>query len=202
MKRTLYKRRSSQAKPNKMAKPYIKPKKADTQSLAVEFLPGLESFVTQELHSIGCKNIQQQNAETLRCEYIGDLRRLNALRKAVAVYAVYSFAIPRPKALLGDEHWRRVIEATEQVLAIHPKGTFKSFRISAAGQDSSVFQRLMAMLEKQLSLPFVEDGDLLIIIRPAQGWEVAIRLTPRPLSARSWRFAIWPVDLMLPWLQR
>ena len=101
----------------------------------------------------------------------------------------HSFAIPRPKALLGDEHFRILTKAIEQVFSLHPKGTFKSFRISAAGQESSVFQRLIEQLETYLALPYKTDGDVLLVIRPnfSGGWEVLIRLTPRPLSARSWR---------------
>jgi 16S rRNA G966 N2-methylase RsmD len=162
--------------------------------LDVEFLPGLEPFVIKELQHIGCKKIQQVNAETLRCVYAGDLKRLKVLRRVVAVYVVHTFAIPRPKALMGDEHLRRLLKGIENILALHPKGVFKLFRISAAGQDSKVFQRLINILEKQLNMPHDDQGDLLLIVRSGLGetsegknWEVAIRLTPRPLSARVWR---------------
>ena len=179
-------------KPIFTSKPY-KPK-PDLQQpakghLEVEHLPGLESFVIKELQTIGCKNIQQKNKETLSCNYQGDLKKFNTLRKAVAVYYNLSFAIPRPKALLGDEHFRTLGKAIDHILGLHPKRTFKSFRISAAGQESSVFQRLTTQLEKYLGLPYKTDGDVLLVIRPnsSGGWEVLIRLTPRPLSARQWR---------------
>ena len=60
--------------------------KPDQVHLEVEHLPGLKSFVTKELQSIGCKNIRQKNKETLSCVYQGDLKKINTLCKAVAVY--------------------------------------------------------------------------------------------------------------------
>jgi tRNA (guanine6-N2)-methyltransferase len=181
---------TQKAKPRELTAPQGSSK---LSALEVEFLPGLERFVQKELESFGCFNITQRNNETFRCEYSGDVTKLFTLRRAIAVYVVHTFAIPRPKALLGDEHLRRLLKAIEDVKALNQKVRFKSFRISAAGQDSSVFQKLIETLQQRLGLPFNEEGDLLLIIRPTakgaltQGWEVAVRLTPRPLSARPWR---------------
>ena len=52
-----------------------------------------------------------------------------------------------------------------------------------------MFARLAAALEASLKLSYdAEAGDLLLRVRPARGgWEVLVRLTPRPLSARDWR---------------
>lgn len=158
-------------------------------TLEVEFLPGLESFVQAELKSYGIHTLQQRNKEILRFTYSGDVKKLFALRRAVALYGVQEFPIPRPKALLGDEYLRRLVQAIETVLALHPGNTFTSFRFSAAGSDSSVFQKLAETLSQRLHLPYdAEEGNLLLVVRPSEkGWEVAIRLTPRPLSARNWR---------------
>jgi tRNA (guanine6-N2)-methyltransferase len=158
-------------------------------TLEVEFLPGLESFVQEELKSYGIQNVQQRNQETLRFTYADNVKKLFSLYRAVALYGILFFPIPRPKALLGDEHLRRLIQGIETVLALHPNNTFMSFRFSAAGSDSSVFQKLAETLSRRLQLPYdAKEGNLLLTIRPSEkGWEVAIRLTPRPLSARSWR---------------
>jgi tRNA (guanine6-N2)-methyltransferase len=157
--------------------------------LDVEFLPGLESFVEAELKNHGVQNIQQRNKEILRFVYKNDVTKLFSLRRAVALYEVLEFSIPRPKALLGDEHLRRLVQAIEAVRALHQNNTFASFRFSAAGRDSSVFQTLAETLSQRLQLPYdAKEGNLLLIVRPSEkGWDVAIRLTPRPLSARSWR---------------
>ena len=157
--------------------------------LELEFLPGLESFVQAELKNYSVQSIQQRNQETLRFVYAGDAKKLFSLRRAVALYSVLEFSIPRPKALLGDEHLRRLVQAIEDVKALHPKNAFTSFRFSAAGSDSSVFQKLAETLSHRLQLPYdAKEGNLLLVIRPSEkGWEVALRLTPRPLSARNWR---------------
>jgi 23S rRNA G2445 N2-methylase RlmL len=178
-------------KPQRITKKVdVKPKPQQRQSLIeIEFLPGLEPFIQSELNLLGIQKTQPNNKETLRFEYKGDIKKLFALRRAVAVYQVLTFSIPRPKALLGDEHLRRLLQATRDVQELHVKNTFRSFRFSAAGSDSGVFQRLTEVLSSHLNLPYdSKDGNLLLIIRPSQqGWEVAIRLTPRPLSARGWR---------------
>jgi tRNA (guanine6-N2)-methyltransferase len=157
--------------------------------LDVEFLPGLESFVQAELKNHGVQNSQQRNKEILRFVYKDDVTKLFSLRRAVALYEVLEFSIPRPKALLGDEHLRRLVQAIEAVRALHQNNTFASFRFSAAGRDSSVFQKLAETLSQRLQLPHdADEGNLLLIVRPSEkGWEVALRLTPRPLSARNWR---------------
>jgi tRNA (guanine6-N2)-methyltransferase len=165
-------------------------KKPKQQSLLIdsEFLPGLEPFVQSELKMLGIHKTQAHTKESLRFEYQGDVKKLFTLRRAVAVYQVLTFPIPRPKALLGDEHLRRLIQALEAVRALHANNTFDGFRFSAAGSESAVFQRLAETLVGHLKLPYDKDGNLLLIIRPSvNGWEVAIRLTARPLSARPWR---------------
>jgi tRNA (guanine6-N2)-methyltransferase len=158
-------------------------------TLEVEFLPGLESFIQAELKSYSVQNVQKRNKETLRFVYNDDVKKLFTLRRAVALYEVLEFPIPRPKALLGDEHLRRLIQEIENIRALHPKNIFTSFRFSAAGSDSSVFQKLAEIVSQRLQLPYdAKEGNLLLVIRPSEkGWEVAIRLTPRPLSARNWR---------------
>ncbi len=163
--------------------------KQDRWNLELEHLPGLESFVGAELKSFGIQKIKQHNKESVGFDYQGDVKKLFALRRAVAVYSLLEFSIPRPKALLGDEHLRRFIQSIETVQALHPAKTFTSFRFGAAGSDSSVFQKLAEVLAQRLGLAYdAKDGTLLLVIRPAaNGWEVAIRLTPRPLSARNWR---------------
>lgn len=109
-----------------------------------------------------------------------------SLRTVVAAYSVRTYAVPRPRGLLGEEHLRALTAQLGQ--------GFESFRISAAGSHSAVFLRLAAELQRRTGLRHEpETGDLLIRVRPAgEGWEVLARLTPRPLSARTWRVADVP----------
>ncbi|MEZ4608425.1 MAG: methyltransferase [Deinococcales bacterium] len=66
--------------------------------------------------------------------------------------------------------------------------SFKSFRLSAAGKDSQVFERIKTAFRDVSGLSYDDEGELLIRIRPFEGaWQVLMRLSPRPLSARLWR---------------
>jgi ubiquinone/menaquinone biosynthesis C-methylase UbiE len=180
-------------KKNHRAKP-VREKKEDV--LELELLSGLLPFVLEELKAFKDVKVIAQTPEAVRIS-ASNSQALFSLRRVVAVYKVLTFAIPRPKALLGDEHLRRLLLGLGEVVALQPEGAFSSFRLSAAGQDSSVFQRLKEVLAKQLQLPHdPDDGNLFIRIRPGEaGWEVLIRLTPRPLSARAYRVCNLPGGL-------
>jgi len=174
------------------AKRRQKVKKSAPSELPVfelEFLQGLRPFVLKELRSFKHAKILNESEASLQLNYPNQIRDLFSLRRAVALYSVTQFSVPRPKALLGDQHFRRLVASAERVMALHPKDTFQSFRFGAAGSDSSVFQRLAQDLSKAIKLPFdAEDGDLLLRVRrTAEGWEVLTRLTPKPLSSREWR---------------
>jgi 23S rRNA G2445 N2-methylase RlmL len=80
-----------------------------------------------------------------------------------------------------------VARIAEHVDALPSK--FTSFRVSAAGSDSDDMRRLRAAVSAATGLPDnPNDGELLIRLRKSgAAWEVLLRLTPRPLSARAWR---------------
>ena len=155
-------------------------------------LPGLAPFALTELRhkNIDAKQVSDTDI-SLSCTTVP-----HDLRTVTALYSRLEFAIPRPKALLGNAELQVLSKGIEQV---RQQNTFGSFRIDAAGSDSPVFQRLVNALEKQLELPHdPEDGDLLLRVRPnrqADGWQVLIRTTPRPLSARAWRVCNLPGGL-------
>jgi tRNA (guanine6-N2)-methyltransferase len=115
----------------------------------------------------------------------------------VAVYQVLDFDIPRPKALLGHQNFHRMVDAINTVGMLHPPKSFRSFRFSAAGRDSSVFDRLRDDLAAEIRLVNAPDeADLLLRVCPnvdrSKGWQVLVRLTPRPLATRDWRVCDMP----------
>ena len=179
-------------------------KRAANLTYEAEVLPGLEPFTLAELK--GLKGVQQVKQEegAVAFRYVGDAARLLSLKTVTSVYEVLTFAVPRPKALLGHEHLSRL---TGAVTALAQRGDFTSFRLSAAGDDSAVFRRLGEELGKATGLAQsagTQDtgGDLLVRVRRAPenswsgvGWEVLLRLTPRPLSARAWRVCNLPGGL-------
>ncbi|MGF1504326.1 MAG: methyltransferase domain-containing protein, partial [Anaerolineae bacterium] len=157
-----------------------------------EVLPGLKSFATAELRSIPNVQVHQTSAEAaIVFEGSHQPEVFNQLRTVVAVYRVLHFAVPRPKALLGHQHFTALTAEIHRIRSANPSGAFSTFRISAAGSDSSVFRRLRAALAEHLHLTDSPDeADLLLRVRPAlhrDGWEVLVRTTPRPLATRGYR---------------
>lgn len=154
---------------------------------------GLEALARDELRGLGREaRIQPESAPgVIRIGYTGDVRRLLALRSVTSAAIVQRFAVPRPKALLGDAHFRAVLTLINKVLRLHPPGAFRSLYLSAAGADSTVLTRLKYDLAQALKLELgQDDGDLLLRLRrstDADTWELLVRIAPRPLATRAWR---------------
>jgi 23S rRNA G2445 N2-methylase RlmL len=107
----------------------------------------------------------------------------------VAIHVVLAGGLPRPTALLDDGAFRRITSAIGHIRSLHAAGAFRTFRLSAAGADSSAFQRFRARLGQATGLKLADDaGDLLLRFRRgAGGFELLARISPRPLVARAWR---------------
>ena len=147
-------------------------------ALVLEHLDGLSPFVVAETGATAI-------TETEAVIEVDDLRTALAWRTVVAAYESVVFDVARPRTLLSPEHVARI---AEHVRGLPSK--FASFRVSAAGSDSEELVRWRAALADATALVEDEDdGELLIRLRKARagGWEVLLRLTPRPLSARAWR---------------
>ncbi len=160
-----------------------------------ELVPGLEAFGRAELERLGARNITRAG-DGVRFDS-GDVKRVRKARTVAALYLSLSFDVPRPKALLGDQAFKRLTEAVRRVAGEHGRGSalsggpFDGLRLAAAGSDSAVMQRLGNELANAAGLGYdPEDGELLVRLRPeprGTGWEALVRLTPRPASAREWR---------------
>lgn len=152
-----------------------------------EVVPGLEEVARAELVALGAHGITRAEGGW-RFAFRGPAARLVAARTVQAVSWALHFDVPRPKALLGDEHFRRLRAAVTEVART---AAFDGLRFAAAGATSSVFQRLATALSDATGMRHgPDDGDLLMRVRPDRdqgGWEVLVRLTPRPLATRAWR---------------
>ena len=129
--------------------------------------------------------------------YTGDLAILARLGTVSAVSLVHRVPVPRPRALLSNDHFRALLLAVERVRRLAPAGAFRTLHLSAAGAGSSVLVRLTEELAAATGLEIAPDeGDLhLRLRRPlegAEGWDMLLRLTPRPLATRPWRVANLP----------
>ncbi|MGB7340211.1 MAG: methyltransferase [Phototrophicaceae bacterium] len=157
-----------------------------------EFAAGLLPIVKAEL--IVCIGndghlMKSFREDSIQFQFEGDLDRLKALRTVIAIYSIVQFDVPRPKALLGHEHFHHLMDNIHETLSIDD---YQSLYVSAAGSDSSVMMRIKAEISQHLGLSVSEkEGDLLLRVRriakAKQGWEVLFRITPRPLATRDWR---------------
>jgi tRNA (guanine6-N2)-methyltransferase len=168
-----------------------------THECEVEVAEGLEGLAWRELKTLFDERVEtaavEGRAGSLRFFYTGNPYQLLKLRTVQAVYFVKQYAVPRPKGLLGDQHFKGLLAQIADMQQLSTAGTYKTLHISAAGSDSSVMNRLKTELAAKLELDVDDkEGDLLIRVRRAagdedSGWETLVRLTPRPLATRSWR---------------
>jgi predicted nicotinamide N-methyase len=175
--------------------PRGKPQPSQTEPLdcEVDVLDGLVPIAAEELRRrYGTRvRVTASLTASIRFTLRSDLRGLFLLRSVIAAYRVLQFSVPRPKALLGHEHFERIVETALAVVRLSPHGAFRTLRVSAAGEQSTVLTRLKDELALRLGLqPTDGDADLLLRLRRAPsngGWEVLVRVTPRPLATRAWR---------------
>lgn len=117
----------------------------------------------------------------------GDVKPLFGLRTPLNASWRLAFEGRRPTVVVGDD---RLADVLDRVLALHPHGTFDSFSIDAPGKRSVAMTRVREFVGHHTGLRFEEaHSQLLLRVRrgPDNTWEVLVRLTPRPLSARQWR---------------
>jgi predicted RNA methylase len=166
-----------------------------------DVLEGLEPFAAAELRELAGDLVRLAPAQrpgALRFRYRGDLDRLLDLRSVVAVSLVGQFELPRPKALLGHQHFTRLLDLLERARELWRPGAFPALRLSAAGAESSVLTRLRQELAEHLGISASTTaegaGDLLLRLRraPDGAWEALVRLSPFPLAARPWRVCNMP----------
>lgn len=159
--------------------------------------PGLEEITRDELARLGRKRLRwlpsgQSEPGALVFSWQGRLEDLLQLKTVHAVYTLVRHPVPRPKALLGHQHFHRLLDQVEAIRAVWPPGTFQTLYLSAAGSDSSVMERLKAELSAHTGLAVAShEGDLLLRVRRPPGhpdsWETLVRISPRPLATRDWR---------------
>jgi len=128
----------------------------------------------------------------LQFNFDGNPARLLQLKTVLSLFLVQPFPVPRPRALMGHQHFTLLMKQIEAIRKLSPKNAYKTVYLAAAGAESKVMTRFLEEVAQAARLePAYDEGDLLIRLRrPLDGgdrWEALIRLTPRPLSTRNWR---------------
>lgn len=153
---------------------------------------GLERLVAEQLPAVNPRlRVTGYTSGAVRFVFQGNLSELWEIPIVQSVYLVQSYAVPRPRGLLGDQNLRSLQHQVTRVLDSMPHGRFASFYLGAAGADSSIMRRIADTIRQQTGLVEADaNGDLLVRIRPSgdrAGWETLVRITPRPSATRAWR---------------
>ncbi|MDM7854889.1 methyltransferase [Cellulomonas alba] len=171
--------------------------------LELTFLPGLGDVLRDEvdevLHPARHARPAPGRDDALVVRHEGRVSDALRLRTAVAAFVSLHFDVPRPRSLTSGDHLARVVDAVGLSLR---SVSSRSFRFEAAGADSAVFTRLASLVSQATGLTHDPvDGELVIRVRRAHrspgsdvdpGWDVLVRIGPRPLSARPWRVVDYP----------
>ncbi len=189
-----YKRRKSKSKQG-----IGKTLQPDRYLCEAEVVEGLESIARTEIKQVFRDEAILYPAPDVRPKpgivrfnYNGKLESLTQLKTVIAVYLVGHFSVSRPRALLGHEHFHKLLRHISTARSLSPSGSYQSLYLNAAGSDSSIMKRIKNELAAHTGLSIAhENGDLLIRIRRPlyveDGWETLVRLTPRPLATRPYR---------------
>lgn len=169
----------------------------------LEFAGGLGPIGLHEMRVAGPDYgiLLQNNPQIVswrECDYLRlgprvSLQRLTDLRLISAIYRCIYFGVQRPDQILSDREYASALRSllkrvVEQASALG--FLFSAVRLNAAGAESPQLQALASFISSTLAMPIDNrEGDLLIRFRhppgSADGWELMVRATPRPLSVRS-----------------
>ena len=175
--------------------PAVRPEPKLAQEYEVETVVGLEEYARREVRRLLGKAAQVDRGTAggrFKLRFDGNIRRFDDLKTVTAVHRVENFAVPRPRALLGHQHLTRLTGVIRFILDYRPDVAFRTFRITAAGSGSGVFARLRQEIANATGLESTEAAaNLQVAVRRGAadkgGWQVLIRTSPMPLSARRWR---------------
>jgi len=170
----------------------------------VEVPYGLEAIACDEIERrLGARVdtpyavLQSAMDGRIRFLYTGDLMALLTLGTVQTASIVLQFAGPRPRALLGDAAIRAMLQLIGAIRGLWPRAAFATLRLGTAGAESAVMTRLRRTLAAASGLTETTgSGDLEIRVRRStaeiSGWDVLIRVSPRPLATRAWRVCNMP----------
>jgi tRNA (guanine6-N2)-methyltransferase len=154
-----------------------------------EVTAGLESLTEAELRKYDVQIVARRSAE-IDFRFAGELSTLLELNTVQSISLIQNFPVPRPRALLSNEYLPLILKQIDTVLSLTPRAAFTTFFVAAAGSDTTIMLRIKTAIAKHTELSNSdEQGDLWVRIRPGKetGWDVLMRLSPRPLVTRLWR---------------
>jgi tRNA (guanine6-N2)-methyltransferase len=152
----------------------------------LECIEGLCDVAGAELGALPVNAVEPIVRERSVVACVTSLEGIVELRCPVAAYLVVSRGGAKPTTLVGDSG---LVDACAMVLGSDPDGAFTSFGIDMPGKDSPAARRIRDVVAAATGVRFEKErGQLLVRVRRVKdGWQALVRLTPKPLSTRSWR---------------
>lgn len=162
--------------------------------LVLEVLEGCAASARAEAEQLGAVGTVSPTELVLAT---ADLDAVRGLRRVVAAYTTVTVPARRPRELLETSVLQQVSALIEDLGRQRPRQRFTGLRLAAAGADSTEMQRIAEAVAELARVPVDEEGDLLLRVRRGaagarESWQLLLRTTPRPLSARPWRTVNYP----------
>ena len=153
--------------------------------IKIGFVSGLQKVVLDEARNLGLDALES-NSENAYLKYEDSFEKFLNLKTAQRLYLITKsekynpYYISKHKSILGD--------LVKEVLNRDDE-TFRTFKISCAGSDSSEIRSIARYIESEFSLAEQNEADLKIhLIKIGKEWEIGVQITKRPLSQREYRF--------------
>lgn len=168
------------------------PQKANPFVWVAAVLEGCQDIAREEMGRRlrqACVPLTHRRRDEIHFRFAGEADMLLGLRTVQSLFLRRDFSVQRPRTLLSPEHVNALADLVGDACAIGSNPPRRGLRLDAAGAGSPTMRRLGQTLAEKASMPFApEDGDCLLVLRPAErGWEVLCRVGARPLATRAWR---------------
>lgn len=155
--------------------------------IKITFIPGLRDVVLAEITKHSDLIMTEEGQDKIYLEPVSDLKNLLSLRSVLKAYVVRRgnklnpIYLSKHKSVLGD---------LIQIVLKVGTGTFETFKLVCAGSDTEEVRAIEAYVKETYKLAIADDADMEICIgKESDMWELAVRLTARPLSVRDYRVA-------------
>lgn len=154
--------------------------------IKLSFVPGLRDIVLKELDKYSEFSFIEKNKDSIYVDFIDDFNLLRNLRSVARVYIVIRG--PKYNPMYVSNHKSILSGLMEMVINKNEPGSFKTFKITCAGSDSTEVKEIDSYIEDTFRLSKKEEADMKVhIVKIVDMWEVGLQITPRPLSFREYK---------------
>lgn len=155
----------------------------ETHLLKLTYIPGLKQVVLQELETNPIIKIIEATDAFMYIQAPA-IDGLMSLRSVINVFLINKSETLTPKFI--SSHKSILGKLIEKIVGSDP--LFKTFKLSCAGSNSKEVQSIKKFIAKTYKLVEADEADLEVYIgKVGTSWECGVRITPRPLSLRTYK---------------